>query len=705
MWIGTGFAIQIISQYHNNIFIMRKISNLFLLFFLWTPWTLFSQSDMKITLVDRPDTKSANPNYTQNRAPLLPLNFIKLPVGDVKPLGWPQKMLQLQKDGLNGHLSEISAWLDKENNAWLGTGNDYGWEEVPYWLKGYGDMAYILGDQKMINETKSWLEAVFRSQREDGYFGPYIEKKGKPDLWGNMIMIWCLQSYYEYTKDQRVIDLMTKYFKWQLALPDDMFLKDYWENSRGGDNLLSIYWLYNITGDKFLLDLAEKTHRNTANWRQRSTLPNWHNVNIAQSFREPATYYMLSKDSADLKATYNVYHLIRNTFGQVPGGMFGADENARIGYIDPRQGTETCGLVEQMSSDEILLSMTGDPFWAENCENVAFNSYPVALMPDMKSLRYITSPNHVISDSKNHSPGIQNNGPFLAMNPFSSRCCQHNHGQGWPYYIEHLIMATPDNGIAAAIYGACKAKVKVADGKNVEITESSNYPFEEQIQFTVTTAGEVSFPLYLRIPSWTENASLAINGKVIDNKLVKNKYVRIERTWRNGDKVTLRVPMKLSETVWQVNQDSRSINYGPLTFSLKIAEDYKTVSSTETAIGDSKWQKNADAAKWPTYEIYPASPWNYALVINDKEPLKENFEVVRKQWPADNYPFTLSGVPIEIKAKGKKVTNWTIDEYGLCSELPIKGTEKFASQTENITLVPMGAARLRISAFPVYTNK
>src|SRR5690554_4871220 len=143
-----------------------------------------------------------------------------------------------------------------------------------------------------------------------------------------MIMTWCLQSYYEFSGDERVIDLLTNYFKWQLNLPEDMFLEDYWENSRGGDNLLSIYWLYNITGDDFLLELAEKTHRNTANWRQRSTLPNWHNVNIAQCFREPASYFMLSNDSTDLMATYNVHHLIRNTFGQVPGGMFGADENA-----------------------------------------------------------------------------------------------------------------------------------------------------------------------------------------------------------------------------------------------------------------------------------------------------------------------------------------------------------------------------------------
>ncbi|MFA5695772.1 MAG: beta-L-arabinofuranosidase domain-containing protein [Proteiniphilum sp.] len=663
---------------------------------------LYSEEKTRVSVVDRPDTDAVNNSYRQNRSPLLPQNFIKLPVGAVQPEGWILKQLELQKEGLNGQLGEISAWLDKENNAWLGTGTDYGWEEVPYWLKGFGNMAYILNDKEMISETISWLEAAIKSQRADGYFGPYIEKNGKPDLWGNMIMIWCLQSYYEYSGDQRVIDLMTNYFKWQLNLADELFLEDYWENSRGGDNLLSVYWLYNITGESFLLDLAAKTHHNTANWRQRSTLPNWHNVNIAQSFREPASWYMLSKDSADLIATYNVHHLIRNTFGQVPGGMFGADENARMGYIDPRQGTETCGFVEQMASDEILLLMTGDPFWAEHCEDVAFNSYPASMMPDLKSLRYITAPNHTISDSKNHHPGIDNKGPFLAMNPFSSRCCQHNHGQGWPYFVEHLMMATPDNGIAAAIYGACRATVKVADGQPVEIVEETNYPFEESLTFTIHTSDKVTFPLYLRIPSWVHNPSLIINGETITADLVPGKYVRVERKWKNGDQVVLNLPMKLSQSVWLVNQESRSIHYGPLSFSLKIKEDYKKVSSIETAIGDSKWQKNADPAKWPSYEIYPASDWNYGLVMDDSQPLEENLEVIKSAWPSGNQPFTVETVPLEIKVKGRKLIGWGIDEHGLTAELPIKENQNFESATEEITLIPMGAARLRITAFPVY---
>src|SRR6186713_2573827 len=272
------------------------------------------------------DIRGANVNYPGNRAPLLPLRFIKLPVNAFKPGGWLKAQLLLQKDGLTGHLGEISIWLSKADNAWLnkrGTGK-YGWEELPYWLKGYGDIAYMLGDPRMLRDTKFWINAVLDNQRPDGDMGPVIVKRnGNRDLWANMPMIWCLRSYYEYSHDRRVITCMTRYFKWLQAVPDEQFLKDYWENSRGGDYLVSIYWLYNITGDKFLLDVAGKVDKNTANWRQANNLPNWHNVNVAECFREPATYYLQSHHDADLAATYNDFKLIRDLYGQVPGGMFG----------------------------------------------------------------------------------------------------------------------------------------------------------------------------------------------------------------------------------------------------------------------------------------------------------------------------------------------------------------------------------------------
>ena len=663
-----------------------------------------------VTVIQRPSTTAINSYYASNKKPLEPLSFIKLPVGSIKPGGWIKKYLELQRDGLTGKLGEISAWLEKKNNAWFsGTGKgDHGWEEVPYWLKGYGDLGYILKDKSIIDETSLWLEKVFESQRPDGFFGPGEVVRNKenkiikvPDLWPNMIMLWCLQSYYEYSNDAQVIPFMTKYFEWQSTVPDSILLKTYWENSRGGDNLYSVYWLYNRTGQKLLLDLANKIHKNTADWNQNNNLPNWHNVNIAQCFREPATYYMQSKDSSFLQATYNDFYLIRKKYGQVPGGMFGADENARKGYADPRQAVETCGMVEQMSSDEILSGITGDPMWADNCEDVAFNTYPAAVMPDFKGLRYLTAPNMVVSDSKNHSPGIQNAGPFLTMNPFSSRCCQHNHSQGWPYYEEHLWMATPDNGIAAMMYNSSEVNVKVGNrvGHTVILKQTTHYPFDENIRIEVNAASPVNFPLYLRIPRWCSDAKVMVNGNTINVNATASSYIRIENKWKQGDIVELTLPMKLSLTKWTENKNSVSVNYGPLTFSLKIDEYYQKVNSKESAIGDSKWQASADQTKWPAYNIYPASLWNYGLALDDQS-ITNQFEIIKKAWPQNDFPFTHQDVPLILKAKGKLIPDWTLDQYGLCGVLPASPVT-VDTKEEAIELIPMGAARLRISAFPV----
>ena len=669
-----------------------------------------AQNKIKATIVQRPITNQINSFYTSNKSPLLPLSLLKLPVGAIKPEGWILKYLELQRDGLTGQLGEISAWLDKKNNAWFsGNGKgDHGWEEVPYWLKGYGDMGYILRDKKMIAETKSWLEKVFQSQRPDGYFGPGEIKKNAqkqilkiPDLWPNMIMLWCMQSYYEFSKDTRVLSFMEKYFKWENLVPDSLMLKTYWENSRGGDNLYSVYWLYDHTGEKWLLEVANKIFRNTADWSQKVTLPNWHNVNVAQSFREPATYFMQNKDSNSLEATYNDFYLIRNLYGQVPGGMFGADEDARKGYNDPRQAVETCGMVEQMSSDEILTGITGDPMWADNCENIAFNTYPAAVMPDFRGLRYLTAPNMVVSDSKNHSPGIENAGPFLTMNPFSSRCCQHNHSQGWPYYEEHLWMATPDNGIAAILYNSSEVTVKVGNGlgQTVTLKQITNYPFDENIKIKVKASSPINFPLYLRVPGWCKNASVSINGKPLNVRVGGRSYIRVDNKWKEGDVIELKLPMEIQLKEWKNNKNSVSINYGPLTFSLKIKEFYKKMNSKESAIGDSKWQSDADQTKWPAYEIYPESSWNYGLYLKD-QPLYNQFEIVKKQWPKNDFPFSQQTVPIMIKAKGKIIPEWTIDQYGLCGILP-QSPVTVDTKEQAIELIPMGAARLRISAFPV----
>ena len=653
-----------------------------------------------VTVTDRP-AAGTNTNYPGFKAPLQSAPLIKLPVGKVQPKGWLRKYLELQKDGLNGKLGTVSAWLDKNNNQWLSDVGDHGWEEVPYWLRGYCSLAYILDDEEMKRESQVWFDAVLANLKDDGFLGPHNYENGNPELWAQMVMLWALQTYYEHSGDQRVLDAMTDYFKWEMNVPDSQFLKGLWQEKRGGDNLWSVLWLYNRTGDDSILPLIDKLHHNTSDWTMKDDLPNWHGVNVAQGFREPATYYMYTGDSDMLNATYNAFDIMRRRYGQMPGGMYAADENAREGYFDPRNGAETCAMVEQMASDEILMGITGDPFWADHCENVALNSFTAAMTPDMKALRYITSANMAISDEKLHGPSIDNNlRGMLSMSPFSSRCCQHNHGMGWPYYAEHLVMATADGGLATMLYAANETSALVADGKNVTLTETTNYPFDDTVTLTLNTEDAVAFPMYLRIPEWAEGASVKVNGVAQTAADAAGKYVCLNREWNDGDVVELTMPMSVSANVWQQNKGSVSVNYGPLTLSLKIDEISEPHDSRDKDFvqDDSHWQEGVDASLWPCYVLRPGSDWNYALKV-DKDNLPVEFSVEKKDWPADDFPFTLESVPLEFHAKGVQIPSWGYDETGMTDLLPTKYAERSNTDTP-LTLVPMGAARLRIAAFP-----
>ncbi|MCX6344712.1 MAG: glycoside hydrolase family 127 protein [Armatimonadetes bacterium] len=598
-------------------------------------------SDMTVKVVNKPDTSVANEYYNGNRAPLLPTPLIKLPVGAIRPEGWLRKQLELEAEGFTGHLTEISGFLRKENNAWLSADakGDNGWEEMPYWLRGFSNLGYVLGDQRIIKEAQIWLDAAIKSQREDGWFGP-IANLGE-------------------------------------------FFTGGWQVPRNGDNLDSVYWLYNQTGEKTLLDLAEKLMRCGSTW-MAGKVNGGHNVDFSQGFRKPGQFYIQSKDPKYLAAAEGNFDSMYAVYGQVPGGMFGGDEFARPGHTDPQQAIETCGTVDMMLSQEILLGVTGDLKWADRCEDAAFNSLPAHFTSDLKALRYLTSPNQSNSDKRTKSPVLADGGPMQCMNPYDHRCCQHNSGMAWPYFAENLWQGAPGNGIAAIFYAPSVLKAKVGSGSTITIKETTKYPFDGQVELMITATQKEKFPLYLRVPGWCDNPAFKVNGKAIKADAKPRTYVMIERTWANGDRVTINFPMAIKIRTWEKNKDSVSIDRGPLTFSIKIGEKYVKSGGTE---------------KWPAWEIFPTTPWNYGLVIDKTNPAK-SFKVVKKAWPKSDQPFAWNEAPIELEVKAKKIPNWTENYWGLIDALqqsPVKSDEP----VETISMIPMGAGRLRVSAIPV----
>jgi hypothetical protein len=642
----------------------------------------------EISVVKVPPAPNPNRHYISNKAPLSPSPFAKLPIGNIAPKGWLLSQLQLMRNGFTGRLPELSKFL-QEDSGWI-TQKGRGWEEMPYWLKGYADLGYILKDPEIIAAARKWLDLAFRSQQEDGFFGPPDNRRNR-DLWPNMLALSCMQSLSEATGDHRVIPFMTRYFRYQFSLPTEDLLPGSWQRLRGGENLESVYWLYNRTGEPFLLDLAKRIYERTSDWESDIINPqrdkNWeassfyHGVNITMGIRYPGIYFQQAKDPKYLEIVEKNYRLLMNEYGQQPGGMFGADENIRPGYTDPRYAAETCSMVEFMHSDESLLKITGDTRYGDRCEEIAFNSLPASMTPDLRGLHYLTAPNLISCDSSDEHD-FQNEGTLVSYDPWSYRCCQHNVAFGWPYFAEHLWLATPDNGLAAALYAPSEAEAKVADGTAVRISEDTFYPFGDVIDFTVWTERTVEFPLYLRIPEWAGARTVFLNGREQSADLKPGQYAVINRQWRNGDQVRLEFRPQIAVRTWAKAGNSVSVRRGPLWFSLKIGEEWKRYGGTD---------------EWPAYEILPTTPWNYGLVLDPAEPEK-SIAIIDQKAPAYQ-PFAPDVAPIILKAQAKRLPQWR-DEGKMVGKIPA-GPVRSAEPVEEVTLIPMGCARLRIASFPL----
>jgi hypothetical protein len=602
-----------------------------------------------------------------NRTPLQPNAFNQLPLGSVMPRGWLLEQLKLQSEGLSGHLDEF--WPDLgPKSAWLG-GTGEGWERGPYFLDGLVPLAYLTQDSKLIAKVKTWMDWALDHQQPDGWLGPVKNT----DWWPNYVMLKALMQYQEVTGDARVIPAMQKYFAYQAKHMDERPLKE-WAIFRWHDEVLSVLWLYNRTGDRALLDLARKLHQQGHDWEaqyanfqtrdkvaKKAAGLSTHGVNNAMAMKAAAVWWLVTGEKGDRESLYKMFDALDRYHGQ-PSGIFSADEH--FAGRDPSQGTELCAVVEAMFSLEQDMAILGDAAFGDRLEKIAYNALPATLSPDLWAHQYDQQANQVICSISNRRWAT--NGPesnIFGLEP-NFGCCTANMHQGWPKLAASLWMSTSDGGFAAVAYGPSEV---TSDGVTIE--ERTDYPFREGVSLLVRA--DKSFPLVLRIPAWANGATVAVNGQQ-QAGVKPGAFFRVQRAWKTGDRVELRFPMAVRTSTWFNN--STSVERGPLVFSLRIGENWHKIKQT------------GPSADW---EVYPSTPWNYALV-------QGTFPVVEK--PIERQPFRAEASPVEITAKARRLPEWTLvdDSPGVLPVSPV--TSKRPEET--ITLVPYGAAKLRITAFP-----
>lgn len=627
----------------------------------------------------------------RNRAPLARNAFYPLPLGAITPSGWLRNQLRIQANGLGGHLDET--WPDVgPNSGWLG-GSGESWERGPYFLDGLVPLAYLLDDSGLKAKAQKYIEWTLSSQTADGMFGP----RSNDDWWPRMVMLKVLTQYQEATADPRVIPLMQSYFNYQRKELSARPLSS-WGKFRWQDEVLSVLWLYNRTGDASLLELARLLHAQGHDWiaqfadfqlREPVTAErikaaetaglkefalSAHGVNIGQAIKAGPVWSLLSGSKADRAAVLQMIAEL-DKFHGLPNGMFSCDEH--LAGPNPSQGSELCTVVEYMFTLEQSLAILGAPALGDRLERLAFNALPGAMTDDMWAHQYNQEPNQV-ECSLHHKPwttdGPESN--LFGLEP-NFGCCTANFHQGWPKFAASLFMLSDDDGIAAVAYAPCEVNTLLR-GRHVRVLEETSYPFRGTVEITVHPESPLEFPLLLRIPSWADGTSIRVNRQMQPPPAAQS-FARIERTWKPGDRVEIEFPLAVRSSRWF--HDSVAIERGPLVFSYGIGED---------------WLKLRDRGMTADWQVYPTTQWNYALVLDPELP---SLGITAQEREIGNHPFGAADkTPVQLLARARKLPVWRAQD-GVADPVP-QSPVSIDTPDETISLIPYAAAKLRITAFP-----
>jgi len=500
-----------------------------------------------------------------------------------------------------------------------------------------------------------------------------------------MPMLDALRAHCEATGDPRVQAFMLRYFGHQLAeLPARPL--EAWGRPRGGDNIDTALWLYNRTGEPFLLSLADLLHEQTSDWIGELTADGpssdafefGHGVNRAMGFKEPAVYYQRSRDPAHLAALRTGWERTMQHHGQIQG-LYSGDE-----FLHGRgstQGTELCTIVELLSSFQTALAIGGGLWLADAIERIAYNALPAILSADHCGHQYFELPNQVEC-----TPGERNfnvhYGNDLLFGPVTGYgCCAANLHMGWPRLVQHLWMAARDGGLAALVLAPCEVTATIG-GQRVRVVEETTYPFGDEVQFSVRAPEPVHFPLSVRIPEWAAEASIEVNGTPVEmaGRSVSDasRLVTVSRQWRDGDVMTVTLPMAPRLSRW--DGGAVGVERGPLVYALRVGED---------------WRKVGGAEPFADYEVHPTTPWNYGLRL-DAAATERAFRLRHRALARQ--PWSQDGSSVFLEATGQRIPEWTLTG-GVSGPIPVSASP--VTPPETVTLVPFGCARLRISMFPV----
>jgi hypothetical protein len=226
-----------------------------------------------------------------------------------------------------------------------------------------------------------------------------------------------------------------------------------------------------------------------------------------------------------------------------------------------------------------------------------------------------------------------------------TECCSGNIHRIMPNYVARMWMRADEETIAAVLYGPSTVTTSMA-GTSVTITQETEFLFEEDVHLHIGCTDAREWTLRLRIPRWAEGASIRVNGDETDIECPAGQFVDCRRTFADGDRIDLHLPMRVQMTRWP--EGGVALERGPLVYSLDI--------ETETVI---EAVDGRSCPGLPPKSLYPAGPWNYGIDLSQND--VQHIEVERLR-PVGDRPWSPEAAPLALKVPVRSVERWHLVE-------------------------------------------
>ncbi len=312
-------------------------------------------------------------------------------------------------------------------------------------------------------------------------------------------------------------------------------------------------WRYDSYWDLFVNETDPDTH-------------DLHAYSHLNTFSSAAMSYGVTGDEKYLKTLVRAHDYFQRTQCYATGG-YGPGENlVTVGgglgqSLEKESDTfETpCGAWSIFKMSKYLLQFTGEAKYGDWMEKAAYNGI-LATLPMGNSGRTFYYSDYLLTGGRKSY--------YEAAWP----CCSGTYIQDVVDYHDNIYFKG-DRTLYVNLFIPSQVSWKVED-KAVEVEQSTSFPESDTTTLTVKPEKPVKFSLKVRVPGWTEGASVSVNGTKQNVECRPGTWAVVDRTWNSGDRVEVHLPMKLAFVPVDRQHPHRvAAVYGPIV----LVRDQETV--------------------------------------------------------------------------------------------------------------------------------